>query len=119
MRKGVGEGNSKIWDLKYKISEDLEIKLKKCNNNFPIHNQRETIAKDGDRTWVFKSGKMNVRWPFTRKLVCVSWRGKNSKSVEWKQVVAREKTKFKMKIMRGKKQENGLREVRGKICELK
>ena len=32
----------------------------------------------------------------------VGW-GTNSKSVEWKQVVAREKTKFKMKIMRRKK----------------
>ena len=29
--------------------------------------------------------------------------GRNSKSTEWKQVVAREKTKFKMKIMRRKK----------------
>ena len=29
--------------------------------------------------------------------------GRNSKSEEWKQVVAREKTKFKIKIIRGKK----------------
>ena len=28
--------------------------------------------------------------------------GRNSKSEEWKQVIAREETKFKMKIMRGK-----------------
>ena len=29
--------------------------------------------------------------------------GRNSKSEEWKQEVAREKTKFKTKIVRGKK----------------
>ena len=29
--------------------------------------------------------------------------GRNSKSAEWKQVVAREKTKFEMKIIRAKK----------------
>ena len=39
----------------------------------------------------------------TRKLVFCVWTGENSKSVEWKQRVAREKTKFKMKIMRGKR----------------
>ena len=27
-----GEGNGEIWDLKYKNSEDTEIKLEKCNN---------------------------------------------------------------------------------------
>ena len=32
-----------------------------------------------------------------------AWRGRNIKSDEWKQIVAREKTKFKMKIIRGKK----------------
>ena len=26
--------------MKYKISEDLEIKLKKCNNNYPINKQK-------------------------------------------------------------------------------
>ena len=39
----------------------------------------------------------------TRKMVLRSWKGENGKSVEWKQVIAREKTKFKMKIRRGKK----------------
>ena len=39
----------------------------------------------------------------TRKLVLCIWMGRNSKSAEWKQVVAREKTKFEMKIMREKK----------------
>ena len=41
----------------------------------------------------------------TRKLVLCVWMGQNSKSAEWNVVVvvAREKTKFKMKIMRGKK----------------
>ena len=29
--------------------------------------------------------------------------GRNSKSVEWKQVVAREKTKIEMKILHGKR----------------
>ena len=33
----------------------------------------------------------------------MSGQGKNSKSVEWKQVVAREKTKFEMRILQGKK----------------
>ena len=37
-----------------------------------------------------------------RKMVLRGWVGRNSKSVEWKQVSAREK-KFKMKIRRGKK----------------
>ena len=39
----------------------------------------------------------------TRKFVLCVWMGQNSKSAEWNVVVAREKTKFKMKIMRGKK----------------
>ena len=29
--------------------------------------------------------------------------GRNSKSVEWKEVVGRQKTKFEMKIMQGKR----------------
>ena len=52
--KRVGEGNGKIWDLKYKISEDLKIKMKKkWYNNYPIHNQQAKIAKCEDRTQVF------------------------------------------------------------------
>ena len=35
--KSVGNRNGKIWYLKYKISEDVEKKLKKFNN-YPIYN---------------------------------------------------------------------------------
>ena len=35
----VEEGDGKIRDLKYKNSENLEIKLKKCNNNHRTYNQ--------------------------------------------------------------------------------
>ena len=41
--------------------------------------------------------------PWQENLFWVSGQGRTSTSVEWQQVVAREKTKFKMKIMRGKK----------------
>ena len=50
----------------------------------------------------------------TRKLVLRVWTRRNSKNVEWKQVVAREKAKFKMKII-GKKKVNWVREGRSKI----
>ena len=33
----------------------------------------------------------------------MSGQGRNGKSMEWKQVVAREKTKLEMKILQGKK----------------
>ena len=39
----------------------------------------------------------------TIKIVLRGWRGRNSKSVEQKQVVAREKVKFKTKINRRRK----------------
>ena len=46
--KRVGGVISKIWYLKFKISEALEIKLeKKCKNNFPTHNQLAKIVKGG------------------------------------------------------------------------
>ena len=35
MKKWVGEGSCKTWDLKYKISEDLDIKLKKMQQQLP------------------------------------------------------------------------------------
>ena len=44
--------NIQFVDLKYKISEGLEIKLKKLNN-YPIHSLLEKIAKRRERTWVF------------------------------------------------------------------
>ena len=31
----VGKGKCKIWDLKYRISEDLEIKLKQMQQQLP------------------------------------------------------------------------------------
>ena len=52
-QNGVGEGNSKIWDLKYKNSKDLEIKLKKCDNYHHIHNQRAKTDKGGEKIRVF------------------------------------------------------------------
>ena len=45
-QNGVGEGNGKIWDLKYKISKDLEIKLKKCNKQPPYP---QSMHKEGQR----------------------------------------------------------------------
>ena len=39
--------------------------------------------------------------PWQENWFYVSGSGRNSKSVEWKQVVAGEKTKFEMKIMQG------------------
>ena len=50
---------------------------------------------------------------------CLSGWGRNSKSVEWKQVVAREKTKFEMRILQKKRKVRWAKRVRGKICELK
>ena len=41
------------------------------------------------------------------------------KSEEWKQFVAGEKTKFKMKIIRGKKKVKWGKRRDGKICEFK
>ena len=41
--------------------------------------------------------------PWQENWFCVSGLGRNSKSVEWKQVVAREKIKFEMKITWGKR----------------
>ena len=49
----VGQGNGKIWDLKYKNSEDLEIKWKKCNNHHHIHNQWAKTDRDEERIRVF------------------------------------------------------------------
>ena len=37
----VEEGNSEIWDLKYKNNKDLGIKMKKCNNNHHINQQAD------------------------------------------------------------------------------
>ena len=68
MRKGVGEGNSKIWDLKYKISEDLEIKLKKCNNNYPTHNQWAKIAKGRERSWGFYEWEKECEMTIDKKI---------------------------------------------------
>ena len=46
MKKRVGEGTGKIRYLKYRISEALEITLKKqSNNNYPTHNQLAKIVK--------------------------------------------------------------------------
>ena len=52
-QNGGGERNGEIWDLKYQNSKHLEIKLKKYQNNNPIHNQQAKIDKDGERTRVF------------------------------------------------------------------
>ena len=46
-QKKSGRRNGSMWDLKYKINEDLEIKLKKCNNNYPIHNKQAKINIGG------------------------------------------------------------------------
>ena len=51
-QNGVGQGNSKIWDLNLKNSEQLGIKLKKCNN-LDISNNWENINKDGTRIRIF------------------------------------------------------------------
>ena len=44
-----------------------------------------------------------MKWPLTKNSFWVSRQGRNSNSVEWKQVVVREKAKFEMKILWGKK----------------
>ena len=36
-----------------RVNEDVEIKLKNCSNNHPIHNQRAKNDKGGERTRVF------------------------------------------------------------------
>ena len=48
----VGEGNGKIWDVKYKSSEDLEVKLKNCDHHPTLHQWGKT-DKDGERMHVF------------------------------------------------------------------
>ena len=48
----VGEGNGKIWDLKYGNSDDLETKLKKYNNHH-ICNQWSKTDKGKERIKVF------------------------------------------------------------------
>ena len=62
----------------------------------------------------FKRGKKNVRRPLTGKSVLKVWMGEKQ-SAEWKHVVARKKTNFKMKIITGKKQLKWVREGRSKI----
>ena len=54
-QNGIAEGNSEIWDLKYKDSHYLEIRLKKCNNSHLIHNLRTKIDKGGERIRVFEN----------------------------------------------------------------
>ena len=49
----VGEGNSEIWDLKYKDGHYLEIRLKNCKKNHIIHNLWAKIDKGGERIMVF------------------------------------------------------------------
>ena len=41
----MGEGNVKIWDLKYKTSEDLEIKIEEMQKTPDINNQWTKIDK--------------------------------------------------------------------------
>ena len=49
----------------------------------------------------------------------MSGQGKNSKSVEWKQVVAREETKFEVRILQEKRKVRWAKRREGQICELK
>ena len=51
----------------------------------------------------FKSREKGFEMTLDKKIFCVSGWGRNSKSTEQKQVVSREKTKFEMKIMPGKR----------------
>ena len=50
--------------------------------------------------WYFKSGIEGHEMTIDMKICSVSGWERNYKSAEWKQVVAREKTKFEMEIMR-------------------
>ena len=44
--KKVQEVSSKMCHLKYRISEALEITLKKqCNNNYPTHNELQILSQ--------------------------------------------------------------------------
>ena len=53
-KKKKGQGTSKIWYLKYRISEALERNLRKqCNSNYPTHNQLTKIVKGGERMQIF------------------------------------------------------------------
>ena len=52
-QNGIEEGDDEIWDLKYKNSEDLETKLKKCTNNHHILNQQARIDIGVERVRVF------------------------------------------------------------------
>ena len=104
MKERVGKGSRTIWYLKYRISEALEITLTKWHNNYPTHNQLAKFVKGIERTQVFwELGKRMWNDSWQENSFWVSGWGRNSKSVEWKQVVAREKTKFEMKILWGKR----------------
>ena len=49
----------------------------------------------------------------------MSGQGRNSKSVEWKQVVAREKPKFEMRILQGKRKVRWAKRRKEQNIELK
>ena len=65
----------------------------------PQCNEQKLLEVEKEHRY-FKSRKKNVRCPLIRKLVLRGSTGRNSKSVK---VLAREKRKFKMKMIRGKK----------------
>ena len=51
MKARLRQGKNKIWDLKYKNSEDLEIKLKKATKT--IHNEWAKTDKGKERMRIF------------------------------------------------------------------
>ena len=50
---------------------------------------------------ILRRGEKGYEMTLDKKIGFVSRWGRNSKSVEWKQVVVREKTKFEVRILEG------------------
>ena len=104
MKKWVREGTSKIWYLKYRISEPVERKLEK---NATTATYPQPSSKDcyqwRENMDILRAGKRMWNDPWQENWFCVSGQGRNNKNMKWKEVVAREKTKFEVKIVWGKR----------------
>ena len=74
--------------------------MKNYNKHHPIHNQGAKTDKGRKRSQTKECEMTNDKRIGFERLE----EGRSSKNAEWKQVVAREKTKFKTNIRRGKKE---------------
>ena len=64
------------FDLKCKISENIEVILKKCNNIYPTPTNQQRLLKVERECGYFKSREKGCEMAIDKKIVCVCLDGR-------------------------------------------